>query len=114
MEDKGLRPQLAKKHGPARTGCGFFSSRLALYHESNFNPEKKGTVRDSTKLHATVPFGASGGLEPSRREAPDPKSGASAIPPHSQVPFYSTMLPPIGQTKIWYHISIYIIKGIEI
>lgn len=25
------------------------------------------------------------GLEPSRREAPDPKSGASAIPPHSHV-----------------------------
>jgi hypothetical protein len=46
MEDKGLRPQLAKKHGPARTGCGFFSSRLALYHESNFNPEKE---RDCTR-----------------------------------------------------------------
>ena len=40
-----------------------------------------------------VPLVRVEGLEPSRREAPDPKSGASAIPPHSQVPFYSTMLP---------------------
>jgi hypothetical protein len=39
------------------------------------------------------------GLEPSRREAPDPKSGASAIPPHSQVPFYSTMLPSYWSNK---------------
>ena len=51
------------------------------------------------------------GLEPSRREAPDPKSGASAIPPHSQVPFYFTMLSSYwSNKKIWYHISIHIIK----
>ena len=51
------------------------------------------------------------GLEPSRREAPDPKSGASAIPPHSQVPFlfYHAFLLLVKQ-KIWYHISIHIIK----
>lgn len=28
------------------------------------------------------------GLEPLRRKTPDPKSGASAIPPHSQVPVH--------------------------
>lgn len=50
------------------------------------------------------------GLEPSRREAPDPKSGASAIPPHSQVPFYSTMLPSYWSNKKYGIIFLYIIK----
>jgi hypothetical protein len=48
------------------------------------------------------------GLEPSRREAPDPKSGASAIPPHSQVPFYSTMLPSYWSNKKYGIIFLYI------
>lgn len=48
------------------------------------------------------------GLEPSRREAPDPKSGASAIPPHSQVPFYSTMLPAYWSNKKYGIIFLYI------
>ena len=59
MEDKGLRPQLAvrrpqlaKKHYPE-------SSPSIMNQISNM--KKKGTVRDSKKLHATVPFGASGG-----------------------------------------------------
>ena len=28
------------------------------------------------------------GFEPSRRKTPDPKSGASAVPPHSHAEFY--------------------------
>lgn len=55
-----------------------------------------------------VPLVRVEGLEPSRREAPDPKSGASAIPPHSQVPFYSTMLPSYWSNKKYGIIFLYI------
>ena len=48
------------------------------------------------------------GLEPSRREAPDPKSGASAIPPHSQVPFYFTMISSYWSNKKYGIIFLYI------
>ena len=55
-----------------------------------------------------VPLVRVEGLEPSRREAPDPKSGASAIPPHSQVPFYFTMLSSYWSNKKYGIIFLYI------
>ena len=48
----GTQQTGAKKHYPE-------SSPSIMNQISNM--KKKGTVRDSKKLHATVPFGASGG-----------------------------------------------------
>lgn len=51
MEDKGLRPQLAvrrpqlaKKHGPARTACGYSSPFQRLAHDAAicYNKINKG------------------------------------------------------------------------
>lgn len=48
------------------------------------------------------------GLEPPCLAAPDPKSGASAIPPHSQVLFYFTMLSYYWSNKKYGIIFLYI------